>query len=243
MFNNNLETAKINRSKDYYEYKNYESENSEKSQNSENISGKQYIKNYKDYHDIELVNQYVSDRDELAFNVIFERYRDKVKRLALKILKNVHEADDIVQEVFIIVLNSMTSFRNESKFSSWLYSISLNCIRNSLRKKRRERRFITQVEDDYINDVEDVYYRGYGENDVNRADNPEDININYEIYNELNRVLELLPKKYREPLELRISHGYSNNQVASQLRLSLPAVKSRIHRARKHIKKGVRTNL
>lgn len=243
MLNNNLETAKINKSKGYYEYKNYESENSEKPQNSKKISGLGLIKNYKDYSDLELVNLYVSDRDELAFNVIFERYNDKVKRLALKILKNVHEADDIVQDVFIIVLNSMDSFRNESKFSSWLYSISLNCIRNGLRKKRRETKFITQVDDKYINDIEDIYYGEYGENNYSQADTPELININNEFLDELHSAVELLPEKYKEPLNLRINNGFSNNQIANQLRLSLPAVKSRIHRARKHIKKGLGKNI
>jgi len=91
-------------------------------------------KNYVDYTDSELVDSYVLDIDELAFEEIFNRYYHNVKKLGLKILNDVEEAEDLVQEVFVNLLTSMSGFHGESKFSSWLYLITLNIIRMKLRE-------------------------------------------------------------------------------------------------------------
>lgn len=242
MFINNTETANVSLSIDYHEYKEDKLSKSENNYDTKNISGLRLLKNYTNYSDYELIKLYISYRDDLAFNVIFERYNDKVKRLALKLLRDPYEAEDVVQDVFIIVLKNARSFRSESKFSTWLYSISLNSIRGRLRKNRRESNYITTVNDEYINDVEDYHFRDFTENNIGKEDNPENININQEIFEELHRAVELLPTIYKEPMELRINNGFSNNQVASQLKLSLPAVKSRILRARKQLKKNLDKN-
>ena len=190
------------------------------------------VKNHEEYTDNELVDLFVFERDNLALNEVFNRYYDKVKRLALKILADTDEAEEVVQEVFITLLQKMESFRGESKFSTWLYSITLNTTRMRLREKIRDRRSLSLDNDDYGKSIEGIL-----SNDTNNKwlKTPEEININSEFMENLNKSLDMIPEKYREAFILRDINQYSNQEVAEQLGLSIPAVKSRVHRARRFL--------
>jgi len=141
---NNLEIEGTSNSKDYSKGIAYNIQNSNISSEVRRNGNLRLIKNYDDY---ELVDLFVLDSDELAFNEIFNRYYEKIKRFALKKLTDVDEAEDIVQEVFITLIRSLSSFRGESKFSTWLYAVTLNTIRMRLREKVKDRRSIS-IDDD-----------------------------------------------------------------------------------------------
>ncbi|MGE0369939.1 MAG: RNA polymerase sigma factor, partial [Candidatus Dadabacteria bacterium] len=76
---------------------------------------------FKSLPDKNLVRCFVDTRDERAFNEIVDRYADKIYRTALRITRSPSAAEDVLQEVFIILVEKLHTFRSEYKFSTWLY--------------------------------------------------------------------------------------------------------------------------
>src|SRR5882757_3166912 len=81
------------------------------------------------------------DRDERAFRELLELHRDRVFNITYRMLGNRSEAEDISQEVFITVFKTIDSFREESKFSTWLYRVAVNHTKNRIKylARRHER--------------------------------------------------------------------------------------------------------
>ena len=77
--------------------------------------------------------QRLRDRDERAFRAIVEKHRDKVFNITLRMLGNRAEAEDLAQEVFITVFKTIDQFRQESKFSTWLYRVTVNHCKNRIK--------------------------------------------------------------------------------------------------------------
>src|ERR1700739_3555613 len=98
------------------------------------------ILNHKRLTDEELVRVFVEDQDEKAFNEIVDRYGDKIYRTALRITHNPSDAEDVLQQVFITLMEKLDTFNEESKFSTWLYGVAANASFLHLRtdKKRHE---------------------------------------------------------------------------------------------------------
>jgi len=81
------------------------------------------------------------DRDEHAFRELLELHRDRVFNITYRMLGNRSEAEDVSQEVFITVFKTIDSFREESKFSTWLYRVAVNHTKNRIKylARRHER--------------------------------------------------------------------------------------------------------
>src|SRR5947209_310343 len=73
------------------------------------------------------------DRDERAFRELIDAHRDRVFNITFRMLGNRHEAEDVAQEVFITVFKTIDSFREESKFSTWLYRVTVNQCKNRIK--------------------------------------------------------------------------------------------------------------
>ena len=73
------------------------------------------------------------DRDERAFRELLETHRDRVYNITYRMLGNRAEAEDVAQEVFITVFKTIDSFREESKFSTWLYRVAVNHCKNRIK--------------------------------------------------------------------------------------------------------------
>jgi RNA polymerase sigma-70 factor (ECF subfamily) len=73
------------------------------------------------------------DRDERAFRELIEAHRDRVFNITFRMLGNRHEAEDVAQEVFITVFKTIETFREESKFSTWLYRVTVNHCKNRIK--------------------------------------------------------------------------------------------------------------
>ena len=73
------------------------------------------------------------DRDERAFRELIERHRDRVFNITFRMLGNRAEAEDVAQEVFITVFKTIDTFREESKFSTWLYRVAVNHCKNRIK--------------------------------------------------------------------------------------------------------------
>lgn len=184
-----------------------------------------------EYHDLadeELVRIFVDDRDEEAFNEIANRYGEKVFRLALRITHSTHIADEVLQEVFLTLVEKLDSFREESTFSTWLYRVATNASLIQIRNRNKHGKSISL--EDYVPYNEKGMLSEILLKDWSYS--PDEILAGKEGMEVIERAIDELPEKYRIVFHLRDIEGLSNEEVGDILRLSISAVKSRIHRAR-----------
>lgn len=190
--------------------------------------------NYKELNDEKLASLYVNDRDDDAYNEIVNRYGEKIFRLAMRITKNPESAEEVLQNVFVKLIEKLGTFREESKLATWIYTVSSNEAFMFLRSKNKSSFKEISVEEFNSKDNGSAYeglqikYDGFG---------PDDSAINAQQQEILERAISELHEEYRIVFQLRDVEGLSNQQAADVLGLSLPAVKSRILRARNQLKK------
>jgi RNA polymerase sigma factor, sigma-70 family len=179
--------------------------------------------------DEELVGLFVTENNEGAFEEIVNRYGDKVYRLALRITRNNHSAEEVLQEVFLTLVKKLDTFRSEAKFSSWLYRVAVNASYMYLRADKK-----------YESDLSLDNYAPYDEQGTlmgrikvkDWSDTPDEVLFSKEAMAIIERAVAELPESYRVVFHLRDIEGLSNDEVARVLGLSVSAVKSRLHRAR-----------
>lgn len=166
--------------------------------------------------DFLLIKEYI-DGNESAFEKLVMLHRDKVRNLIFLTLGDSEFIDDIIQDVFISVYHKIKEFRFESKFTTWLYRITVNKCRDYLRKKR-VRSIFTPIKDAHEN--------------IQSSAMRTDIDIPQLVQ----KAIERLPEKLKVPLILRDIEGFSYNEIADQLDCEVGTVKSRIFRARESLK-------
>ena len=188
--------------------------------------------NYDDLSDELLAKLYLEEEDEMAFNEIVNRYGEKIHRLAYRITNHVRYADDLLQEVFVTLVEKLHTFRQEAKFSTWLYRVATNSILAFLRKQ-------SQYEQRISLDASRAYH---GKGDVSGFEikdwgySIDKIILEKEGIDQIEKAVSDLPEKYKVVFHLRDVEGLSNPEVGKILELSLPAVKSRLHRARHYLR-------
>jgi RNA polymerase sigma-70 factor (ECF subfamily) len=160
-----------------------------------------------------------------AFEELVRMYNQRVFQLAYGFVRDRAAADDLTQEVFIKAYQALPKFRADSEFGTWLYRVAVNHIKDHLRKTARRR---------------EVPLEELGEGPIAVADSVEDRerrNEEEERRRMVFRVLETLPPKYRMILTLRDVQGMSYEEVAAALNIAPGTVDSRLHRARKMLRK------
>lgn len=166
--------------------------------------------------------------DESAFTKLVDDYQDMVYNTVLGIVQNSDDADDITQEVFIQVYQSVSSFKGESKFSTWLYRIAVSKALDLEKKKKRKKRF---------GFVQHLF--GSGEQqEVQPAefDHPGVQLEKKESAGELFKALNRLPDKQRIAFTLHKLEGQSYLEVAAIMNTTLYAVESLMGRAKTNLK-------
>ena len=182
--------------------------------------------------DLELVQQF-SKGCLNSFEEIVGRYETKVHNLAMRLTRNAEDAEEVLQDVFLTVYRKIDGFQGKAKFSSWLYRITVNAAFMKLRKRKQNRTvsledLLPNVKDRTIFDQSSTSNRG-----DSRA-------INNEIREALEQAIAKLPDEYRAVFVLRDIDGLSNKEVGEILGLSIPAVKSRLHRSRLMLRKKLK---
>ncbi|HKQ20061.1 MAG TPA: sigma-70 family RNA polymerase sigma factor [Candidatus Eisenbacteria bacterium] len=170
--------------------------------------------------DEELVQKAQQD-DERAFGNLVERYETKVYSLAMKMLRNPEDAEDVLQDTFLRAYRGIKSFQGNSTFSTWIYRITANSALMRLRKK--------QLPTVSIDDADER------ETPINIADwspGPVEQLLTKETQKAMDEAIEALPPEFKQVFILRDVEELSNAEVAEILDLSVAAVKSRLHRAR-----------
>ncbi len=179
-----------------------------------------------DSDDIEVIEKVLAGDIE-AFSVIIKKYQEKTFNYVYSQVKDYDEALDITQEIFIMTIEALRSFRRESKFSTWFYSIMVNYCKN-YRKKNRRYNLVpingSKGDDEYNLQLTD------------ERENPEKEVVMNDSLRIVREEIERLPDDYRDILMLRDIEGLSYNEVAEILDISLSNVKVRIHRGREFLK-------
>jgi len=179
-------------------------------------------------NDLELVNNFRRG-DERAFLELLNRYTQKVHNLAMRITRSPEDAEEVLQDVFVTVYRKIDRFEGKSAFSSWLYRITVNTAFMKLRKRKQNQ--ATSLEE-VASTVKESWVGERSENcDVNF------ICSKHELRAELEYAIARLPEEYRVIFILRDIDGLSNQEVGEIVNLSVPAVKSRLHRSRLMLRK------
>ena len=187
-------------------------------------------KNNGEVSDLELVEQFKKGSIP-AFEEIVLRYQSKAYNLAMKFTRNQEDAEEVLQDVFSTLFRKIEGFRGQSAFSSWVYRIIVNASFMKLRK-RKQNRCIS------IEDLSPVVRQSCMERREDTADAKTDsFTLNRELRGVLQNAIDRLPQQYRAVFVLRDVDGLSNQEVSEILGLSIPAVKSRLHRSRLMLRK------
>lgn len=165
----------------------------------------------------------------LAFQELVERYTEKVFNLALRITRNPEDAEEIVQDVFVTIHKKIDRFEGKSAFSSWLYRITVNAAFMKLRKRKQHQ--AVSFEELGIGSHENLVSNRSDSCDVNY------MSSRHELQEALQNAIGRLPEEYRTIFVLRDIDGLSNQEVGEMLSISVPAVKSRLHRSRLMLRK------
>ena len=163
--------------------------------------------------------------DVSAFEQLVKRYDRNVFRIAQHITHSREDAEDVVQEAFLKAYSNLAQFQGQSKFYTWLVRIAVNEALMKLRRRRPER-FVSLDED--VKTEEDSLPREVAD----WSPNPEQLYNQSELRDILSRTIQGLPPTFRTVFVLRDVEGLSTEETAEALDLSVPAVKSRLLRAR-----------
>jgi RNA polymerase sigma-70 factor (ECF subfamily) len=163
-----------------------------------------------------------------AFDELVRRYRDRVYRLCMKILRHEDDAAEALQDAFLSAYRGLPNFKRESRFSTWLYRIATNASLMKLRR-RREGHVSYEQSQGADGDAEPLAIPDWSSQPL------EDL-LDAETREVLGREVDLLPANEREVFVLRDIMEQSNADVAQELGLTVAAVKSRLHRARLHLR-------
>jgi RNA polymerase sigma-70 factor (ECF subfamily) len=129
-----------------------------------------------------------------------------------------------MQEVFVTLVRKLKAFRGTSTFSSWLYRVTFNCSLMRLRKKKQDQSLPME---EVMAQALSVPMRPSA-----LADEGESSQMRKELRDAITKAISSLPAEYRPVFILRDIDGFTSIEVSEMLRLSVPAVKSRLHRSR-----------
>lgn len=170
--------------------------------------------------DEELIEEIVRSQDSRLVEVLYERYADKVYRRCISFVKEASIAEDLTHDIFIKVYLNLGRFKQKSKFSTWLYSITYNFCVDYVRKKQK----------DNVVDMEDKEGEITGR-DIDTADDLDHIALD-----RLTELLEQLKSEDKLILLMKYRDDMSIKDIQVAFNISESAVKMRIKRAKEKLK-------
>jgi len=173
--------------------------------------------------------------DPAAVEELVRSHQTRVYNFAMRMCRNVEDAKDILQETFLGMLRSIKDFREESRFTTWLYRIASNAC---LKKRRRG---IHDPGPEQELSLDELMPRpdadGVKPQIADWSQDAERALLRGELSEKMEAAIDRLPKDYKIVLVLRDVEGFSAEDTAEMLKLSVPAVKSRLHRARVFVRR------
>jgi RNA polymerase sigma-70 factor (ECF subfamily) len=162
-----------------------------------------------------------------SVETLVHRYGGKIYRLALRLTGSPEDAEEVTQDVLWAIVRKIGTFKGESALGSWIYRIAANAAYEKLRSRRGREEVSWEVllptfdTDGHLADPGRDWTRG-----------AEDPAVQAEARRRLGDAIESLPPDYRTAFVLHDMEGLPNPEIAEMLGISLPAVKSRVHRSR-----------
>lgn len=174
--------------------------------------------------------------DVKAMEELVSRYEGKVYNLAYKMMGNRDDAEDVLQDAFLSAIRALGDFREESSFSTWIYRIATNAALTRLRKRGRKEK----SEAEFLDEVYSVKKQAHEPSMmVDWSDSPVKSLLEEEARGMMGEAIGQLPESYRVVFVLRDVQGLPAAEVGEILGLSVPAVKSRLHRARMFLRNSL----
>ena len=170
------------------------------------------------------------------FHELIRPYERSVFVMALSLLHNEADAEDVAQEAFLKAFRNLASFRGEAKFGTWLISIALNEARSRLRRNKTVRVDSLDQEPDEPGHISPALLRDWREI-------PSQVLERAEMRLILREAVDALPDNYREVLLLRDVEELSTLEAATVLQISTASIKVRLHRARMMLQKDLAPKL
>jgi len=170
---------------------------------------------------IETLVQRAQRGDEQAFAALYQLHSKRIFAVCLRMTKDVTDAEDLTQEAFLQVFRTISSFRGDSAFSTWLYRVAVNTV---LMKLRRRKTPPLVSLDEPVSNESSSPKRDVGRDDLHLRGAIDRIT--------LRRATEELPAGCRQIFELHEVNGYQHHEIAGMLQCSIGNSKSQLHKAK-----------
>ncbi|UCG50976.1 MAG: sigma-70 family RNA polymerase sigma factor [Candidatus Latescibacterota bacterium] len=174
----------------------------------------------------------VPEGDNVSFDILVDRYKVRLYNYLFRLVRDEDEAEELAQETFVKAFIHAGKYKTIAKFSTWLYTIATNLVRNRLRAKKRAPRFLS------------LWSRGSESEDegktidlVDQSRLPDARFNDSELGEIINEAIGRIPEKYRVSFVLREVNQLSYEEIAAATGLKLGTVRSRINRARNYFRK------
>jgi RNA polymerase sigma-70 factor, ECF subfamily len=171
--------------------------------------------------------------NKYALAQLVKKYEQTVYNFAFKICRNKERAENTMQETFLSMVKSLKQFSGKSKLSTWLYTIVSNHCLMLARSQKKYDYTSLENEDGLIDD----------RNIVDWKYSPDKLTENSELKDVLDNAIQKLPHEYRVVFLLRDVEGLSTQETSEIVNLSVPAIKSRLHRARAFLRNELNNTL
>lgn len=156
-----------------------------------------------------------------AFDLLFDRYSQRLFRFSKSLLKNHEDAEEVVQEVFFRIWKKRDELNERRSFQSFLFSIAYNLIVDQFRQRVKDQKYeqflIKQAQQNYLNPGNELEYK--------------------ELKKQVNKVITELPKRRKEIYQLSREDGLCYKEIASRLNIKPKTVENHINLALKYIRK------
>lgn len=188
---------------------------------------------WKDLTDEELMLR-VQEGEATCFDLLVQRYKTRLFNYLLRLVGDRDEAEEVAQEAFVKAYIHAGKYKTIAKFSTWLYTIATNIVRNKMRSRSRAPKIFSlwgrsQFDGDEEKQIDIL--------DPGRT--PDERMNDRELSDVINRAIERIPEKYRTSFVLREINQLSYEEIAAVTGLKLGTVRSRINRARNYFRQIV----
>jgi RNA polymerase sigma-70 factor (ECF subfamily) len=179
------------------------------------------------HSDDDLLVKLSLEGDSRAYAEIVRRYEDMVAGIVKGMLGNIQQAEDVGQDTFIRLFYSLSSFRGDSKLSTYIQRIAINLSLNEIKRgKRFVSLFARSSNEDYMpeKDIPDTHHYTEEDNDIKEV---------------IEKAIATLPPDYKAVVVLRLIQGYSSKESAEILEVPIGTVLSRLSRAREQLQNEI----
>ena len=166
----------------------------------------------------------VKKGSQLAFHQLYQLHHRKIYALCWRMLADKDSAEDVCQEVFVVLWQKINNFRGESKFSTWLHSVASNVVLGHLRKQKNWLQRVFSIEEQVSSAMP--------EETTVKLDDSSGLEV-------LDQHIAQLPERARLVFVLFAVEGYRHEEIATMLNMAVGSSKSQYHRAKMLLKKSL----